>query len=694
MTRSWFNRSVSIAQAVALALPPSASTWAVQDTVSQRNREQVLRSVNGALATAARGDFSTARSSLELALASCGSAAEYRECRVLNASGLGSLLQRQAAAQPEARDTLYAQAVGYYDRILREVPNDPEALYGKAVAYRGLGAHEWMESFFVQAPTLDPARSALYLTFKGDYYATARRWGEAADAYRAAIQRDADDDGARSGLIDALEALGLASKAELLRLAKDWELRYSSSAADAYRAVLTLSFAPDGARDSVADAAMVGLVRLQARNRLAVGAVPEPVSATWTPVREIRGFLRTASTQTAPWWRESAERTNALAQAALAGGRAASGAPNYELAERLWREGAGFAPRLSAISLDLQRQLALLYSTQKRLDPDGKKFDALEQDIFSEKMGALAVGDLEAAQRYHTTLALIYLERGVWRGQQAARGAEQQFTWALDKADERFQRERFYQPLPEIRMLLANHFDSIGSKSLAARRYSEAARGFLDLDDLEDADSAVRRAAALGAQTTDLARAVRLRSALARGDAGACGAQSVSSLGGSDRAFALRQRFKVVADCAKLDPKRARTHAIEAFTLVDSANIALVGGADVTRFERVMGALLGPFGMTFHPEHLDPLPAPNAAGAIRVSLPGETVPFGYTAQSDDLVGARVAAALRDVRPFPLEVAAGVVSIVPPARPSPDALARIQQVSGVKTVKYGAATRSQ
>jgi tetratricopeptide (TPR) repeat protein len=690
MTRFGLNLSLCVTHAVVLGLAPATSAWAVQQTVPQSSREQVLQSVNGALATAARGDFLAARSSLELSLATCGGGAEYRDCRVLYASGLGSLLLRQAAATPESRDTLYRQAIGYYDRILQEIPNESEALYGKALAYRGLGPQESMESFFVQAPTLDPSRSALYLTFKGDYYATAGRWTEAADAYRAAIQHDADDDGARSGLIDALEALGVSSKPELLRLARDWELRYSSSSADAYRTVLTLSFAPGATRDSVADAAMVGLVRLQSRDRLAVGAVPGRVSATWTPVREIRGFLATASTQTAPWWRESAERTNALAQAALAGGRAASGTPNYELAEKLWREGVGFAPRLTAISLDLQRQLALLYSSQKSLDPEGKKFDALEQDIFSEKMGALAVGDLEAAQRYHTTLGLIYLERGVWRGQQGARGAEQQFTWALDKADERNQRQGFYQPLPEIRMLLAHHFDSVGGKSLAARRYSEAARAFLDLDDLENADSAMRRAAALGGQTTDAMRALELRSPLARGDAGACGAQSVSSLSGGDRAFALRQRFKVLADCAKVDARRAQAHAIQAFTLVDSAHVALVGGGDVARFERVMATLLGAFGMAFRPEHLDPFAAPNAAQAIRVSLPGETVPFAYTAQSDDVLGARIAAALRDVRPFPMEVAGGVVSIVPPARPSPEVLARIQQVVGVKAVKYGAA----
>jgi tetratricopeptide (TPR) repeat protein len=149
---------------LALALHPSSDGWAVQPAPLQ-NRDRVLQSVNEALASAERVGFAAARSALDQSLANCGNGAEQRECRVLYASGLGSLLQRQAAVEREARDTLYMQAVGYYDRILREIPNEPEALYGKALAYRALEPHEWMESFFVQAPTLDPSRSALYLTF-------------------------------------------------------------------------------------------------------------------------------------------------------------------------------------------------------------------------------------------------------------------------------------------------------------------------------------------------------------------------------------------------------------------------------------------------------------------------------------------------------------------------------------------------
>jgi hypothetical protein len=121
MTRRRFLRTRCVATLLlAVTLLPSRDAWAVQSS-----RELVLQSVNNALATAERGNFAAARSSLERSLAQCGTAVQNRECRVLYASGLGSLLQRQASVELESRDTLYMQAIGYYDRILQEVPNDP-----------------------------------------------------------------------------------------------------------------------------------------------------------------------------------------------------------------------------------------------------------------------------------------------------------------------------------------------------------------------------------------------------------------------------------------------------------------------------------------------------------------------------------------------------------------------------------------
>jgi tetratricopeptide (TPR) repeat protein len=659
-------------------------------------RAIVLQNVNSALATAVTGRFTEARQSLEALLARCGVGADGRDCRILSASGLGAVLQRQASVDRRNRDSLYTASVAYYDRILREVPNHPDAIYGKALAYRALGPHEWMEPFFKQAPSIDTARAALYFTFQGDYYSATKRWPEAVAAYRQAVRQDADDDGARAGLVDALAALGLPSSLELLQSAQGWESRYPESASNAYRAVLVNSFAPGGQRDAIADSAMLGLVRVQTRNRLSVGAVPREVSAAWTPVREIRSFLDSAAAKVAPWWRLSSERETVLAQAALAGGKAATAAARYDAAEHLFAEGVRIARRSSSASLDLQRELALLYFHHPALDPNHAKFDALEQNIFEGKMGALASGDLEAAQRYHTTLGLIYVERGVWRSSTLARNAEQQLGWALDKAEERQERQHFYQPLPELRRLLAHGEDSLGNRGEAARRYAEAAKAFLDADDLTAADSAARNAGRLGAgvEATRAMRALALRSDVARGGAArsaACAAERIATLNQvGDPAFVARQQFKVLADCSGLDTQTAaRARAIAAFKLVDSARITLVGGNDVARFERIMRTILQPFGVTPQSAHLDPAAAP-AGPLIQVSLAGETVPYWYAEALDDVIAARVVAVLGSAaRPFPVNVSAGVLTIPRAAAISAQMLTRLKSVSGVRDVRLEA-----
>jgi hypothetical protein len=459
---------------------------------------------------------------------------------------------------------------------------------------------------------------------------------------------------------------------------------------NAYRAVLINSFAPGNQRDAISDSAMVGLVRVQARNRLAVGAVPSQVNPEWTPVREIHSFLDQAAVAVAPWWKLGPEREAALAQAALAGGRAVAATSQYSRAERLFDEGVRVARPASTVSLDLQRELALLYFNHPDLDPDHRKFDALEQEIFQGKMGALQSGDLEAAQRYHTTLGLIYAGRGVWRSPRPARNAVDQLTWALDEAEERRQRQRFYQPLPELRQLLAHNLDSIGRRSEAAQRYVEAARALLDADDFTAADAAAKNATRVGgeASVAGAVRVLALRSDLARGgDAArsACSPDRLSALVRSgDAAFTARQQFKVLTDCVTIDaPVVARGQAITAFKLVDSARITLIGGNDVARLERILRTMLQPFGVTPQSAHLDPA-APAAGPAIQVSLAGETVPYWYAASLDDIIAARVASVLgTSTRPFQITVSAGMLTVPRNAATSPAMITLLKSVPGVR-----------
>ena len=301
-------------------------------------------------------------------------------------------------------------------------------------------------------------------------------------------------------------------------------------------------------------------------------------------------------------------------------------------------------------------------------------------------MGVLAAGDLEAAQRYHTTLGLIYVERGAWQNSaNYSHSAEAQLTWALDQAAERQTREGFYQPLAELKLLLARGLDSLRPGSHSTEHFGEAARAFFDTDDLVAADSATRRAKA-----PELERLLRLRGTIARGGAEAVAVctparfEELGRLGTKD--FSSRQGFKILADCARAaTPDSGRRFAMAAFRLVDSAKATLIGNADVTRFERVMGLMLRPAGIAPRPTHVD-FERDKTGPDIMVSLPGETRRLWLAASPDDVIAGRVVAALgAETKPFAFEVAAGVVLLPKSAKVAAGVPERIRKVAGVGQV---------
>jgi len=68
----------------------------------------------------------------------------------------------------------------------------------------------------------------------------------------------------------------------------------------------------------------------------------------------------------------------------------------------------------SPSSLELRRALALLYVRYPDLDPTQSKLKDLVEQIFEDKMGAIQSNDLEAEQRYHTVLGLIFAGQQKW----------------------------------------------------------------------------------------------------------------------------------------------------------------------------------------------------------------------------------------------------------------------------------------
>jgi tetratricopeptide (TPR) repeat protein len=639
----------------------------------------VRTTVTDALARRQSAGFAATRKSLETVRVSCALSDSPAGCRSHVDYSLGYLFQTEGSRVDTGRDTLLDRAVEYYDSALAADPNNRAALYNKALSVRTLGTRASPESFLREAAVRDPARGSTYLALLGDYFWDQARWRDAVGAYRGALDADPDNAATRAALVQCYRRWRDPSVLpELLNVCDAWQVRFPESAADAYRAVVqrALAAARPGEEPELAARAIVKLVWVQDRfGDSLLARSPNDTSALgrWAPLLQFEAFLRTASTDSAPWW-STGDRRQSLARAALVRGSEASANGDDARAERLWAAGANLAARRSRESVDLLRELALLYSRRPEIDRGGGKFRRVEDQIFVEKGAALVSGDLEAAQRFHTTLFLIYSQRGTWRSPYPARNALDQLTWALRAADERATAEHFYQPLPELRERLATLLDSLRESRAGARDMAiSAVRAWLDTDDPESAQRSARLARRLGAdvQLTALDALIARRTRAT----GSCDRSTLATL--EPAAFAARQRFKGYADC--------RANAA-AFAIADAPGFTLVGIEDVQRFERVASGLLASVGMPpLHAGHLEP--AQPDRDAIPVALATETVPRWLDLEPDERLALRAIVALGNAATGArMRVESGNIEITPGAQPIGAAtLDRLRSLPGAKQV---------
>lgn len=650
------KRAVAIA-ALASCMTQLPATLAAQ-AGAQATYVAAQRTVDRALAARSAGNLQGAESLLRGALADCGGAAEGAGCRGLIYFSLGYLLQSEAASTPE-QQALLDRATGYYRRVEQEAAQaaDPteaarlvaDATYNLSMLYRELGADASQEAHFRSAPDRDPGRRALHYTYLGDFHAQLQQWPQAVNAYRTASRDDPDGDAPRQGLVDAYRASGTPADADMLTLAREWEPRFPELAAHAYAAIIQRTYQ---AAPAAAEQALVRYVWVQASGQGVTDLAISRLPPDWRATRELEAYVQRpdSAPDRSSWWRGTEERARALARVGHAAGlrRVSAGAPAD--AERYWSAALGIVDAQTRESLDLKRELALLFFRHRDLDPDGAHFDRLEQTLFREKGGALAARDAEAAQRYHTVLGLIYAERNVWRSSATARNAITQLNWALETAALRDSTDGFRQPLPELRALLAAGYDSIGNTSAARAQYRAAALAFLDTDDLEGAASALPKAgtgAAVAPLRALLDHRAQLRAA-GRGSTTAatlCASgrmeQALRGLARDDRTFVARQRFKLLVDCAEAGPAGRRAElAAEALVLVADSGVVLVGTGDVLRLENAAAAIRTRAVVPEFDAHVDF--APRARGtAVRVGLTSDTRAGHVDVPGDALVAARV-----------------------------------------------------
>ncbi|HEX8152169.1 MAG TPA: hypothetical protein VF698_03540 [Thermoanaerobaculia bacterium] len=138
---------------------------------------------------------------------------------------------------------------------------------------------------------------------------------------------------------------------------------------------------------------------------------------------------------------------------------------------------------------DLALQLARMATFQK----DEALFREVEKRLFESKFQAYRTRNVAAAQRLHTILGTLYVERGTWTGSGYA-NAKFQLARAIESAEQLGRESGRVQPLPQLRTWLAEAHRKNGDGEQARRQELIAAQEYMSLHALKPARQSLARA--------------------------------------------------------------------------------------------------------------------------------------------------------------------------------------------------------
>jgi hypothetical protein len=292
----------------------------------------------------------------------------------------------------------------------------------------------------------------------------------------------------------------------------------------------------------------------------------------------------------------------AVGREALASGRQSVATGDIQVAPAFWLAGLRTTHYSAAATVDLALDLADLYVEHKELDPKDSVFREMEDRVFSEKGVAYQIGDIDKLQMLHTLLGQLYTRRRQFATGDF-RNAIFQLEHALEMAARRDRAGDFYQPLPQLRAMLADAYRETGRPT--TRAYLDAAKAYLDVDGLDDAQRMLERSGPIVVSDNSASRAlsVMIRERSAAGTAATrpsqteCRQKAESGVAagrqaGFDSLFLKRQRFKLLADCslAGAAPVRPEDAAAVLQTAVDD-KVPLIGAGDLVRLQRSQAAV-------------------------------------------------------------------------------------------------------
>jgi hypothetical protein len=518
----------------------------------------------------------------------------------------------------------------------------------------------------------------------------------------------------------------------LLRRATTWEPTEPAVAAAGYRVVIERALP---SRPALADQAVLRWAPLLARNGwLSASALAGPWG-DWAPPRELQRFVTSADPrpEDARWWLFDARRRSALAEVALALAITPQVQADPGRAARRLEQALQFCPRYDEyaygelrnermVRLDLSRELITLYSRNPALDASQSRQRALINELFSGKGGAYESSDLAAIQRFHGTLGQIYAQRGTWAGE-GGTNARFQLENMLRTAERRERQGAYFQPLQDVKALLAQGYETLGQRGPARAMHLRAAQAYLDTDQLDAAQAALQSVARLAqppagaAEQRSIALVQRIaatRLAVAAGAAvepGAAGAhgwlsEAAGTLAGDAvglAPFVARQQFKALADLALRQREAGAAGADAAAARAFAAALrvaAMVGTSDLIRLERVKEMATAHAAYPRRGSDVDAAAPPKGFGGKSWALyvPAEPEALYVKVGADAVLAGRLAAAwkadpllARQALNFVID--GGRVAVTYPpgsAAPAATAFDRLRSVEGVRAWTAGPA----
>jgi len=638
------------------------------------------------------GKWTDAQRTLETGVADCGTGGPGRTCRVFLNHTLAFLAERQGSAPT---------ALEYYQRVLADAPNSGPARNNMGLLYQRQGDLSKAESAFRTAIETDPTGSSGYRVRLGDLYYAQNKWSDAWAAYAKAAEEAPEPDLARRRLIECWRKW--KGGGDLLTLARTWEESSPTVAIMAYQAV-----AESSAKDELSTLLRIADV-LARQEALSPRDLDENLLSPRPPeAEELRAFVSDPGQvpKESSWWLSAELQKHVLARTALASGRRELLQGQTKSAASYWQVGVKLSPRyeryamkdvdaLGIPRLDLESALATLYFQHPDLDPGGEKQSALIEDLFGGKMIAIRAADQAAILRYHMVLGLIYADRGVWT-KGGYRSAFFQLEAAVQTADRLRQYFGVQQPLGELKSLLA---EAYASNPESSRRWSmEAAKAYLDSDDLDRAEEALHRAN--DSHPTEAQRK-QLR---VLGEILATRRDPVKKDRWMDSTdlplppdFLGRQRFKVRSDrAAGLGREEAAEQAALALTEAIDGKVALIGTADLLRLKNVRAIVARrldvPVQATrvqrFASEHDDPSEIDRLRrSGLPLAVASDSAPRRVPIDGNELFSARVACAVGAARePVRFAVREGRITVYGDGPETREVEARLRGVKGMKSVE--------